>query len=150
DHLSTPTARVLVRDARKLNQITGFRFEGKTMRSLRFEPSIELRKAHDLPTGFAHISFASDSPSGFDALRSILRGRQQGIRPSARDVTLLASSVPWLARALWWRVVEKRLLFSPLSTHHLHIVIEQEPLARNRIALSPDRTDVFGNPLATI
>jgi len=47
-------------------------------------------------------------------------------------------------------VVEKRLLFPPRSTHHLHVVIEQEPLARNRIALSPDRADVFGSPLATI
>ncbi len=29
-------------------------------------------------------------------------------------------------------------------------VVEQEPLARNRIALSSDRADVFGSPLATI
>ncbi len=47
-------------------------------------------------------------------------------------------------------MVEKRLLFPPRSTHHLHMVVEQEPLARNRIALSPDRADVFGSPLATI
>jgi choline dehydrogenase-like flavoprotein len=150
DHLSAPTARVSVHNARKLNRIIGFRFEGKTMRSLRFEPAIELRKLHYLPTGFVHISFASESPSGFDALRSIFRHRQQGICPSARDVTLLASSIPWLVRALWWRVIEKRLLFAPRSTHQLHIVIEQEPLARNQIALSPDCTDLFGNPLATI
>ena len=57
DHLSVPTSRVFVRDARRLNQITGFRFEGKTMRNLRFEPSFELRKQHGLPTRFAHISF---------------------------------------------------------------------------------------------
>jgi choline dehydrogenase-like flavoprotein len=120
------------------------------MRNLRFEPSFELRKQHGLPTGFAHVSFVSESPSGFDALRSILRGRQEGKLPSVRDVTLLASSVPWLASALWWRVVEKRLLFPPRSTHHLHMVVEQEPLARNRIALSSDRADVFGSPLATI
>jgi choline dehydrogenase-like flavoprotein len=150
DHLSVPTSRVFVRDARRLNQITGFRFEGKTMRNLRFEPSFELRKQHGLPTGFAHISFVSESPSGFDALRSILRGRQEGKLPSVRDATLLASSVPWLASALWWRMVEKRLLFPPQSTHHLHMVVEQQPLARNRIALSSDRADVFGSPLATI
>jgi choline dehydrogenase-like flavoprotein len=150
DHLSAPTARVLVHDARRLNRITGFRFEGNTMRNLRFEPSLKLRKAHGLPTGFAHISFTSDSQSGFNALRSILRARQEGKRPSIRDLTLLVSSVPWLTRAIWWRMLEKRLLFPPRSTHHLHMVIEQEPLARNRIALSPDRTDVFGIPLATI
>jgi len=103
-----------------------------------------------LPTRFAHISFVSESPSGFDALRSILWSRQERKLPSVRDVTLLASSVPWLASALWWRVVEKRLLFPPRSTHHMHMVVEQEPLARNRIALSPDRADVFGSPLATI
>ena len=84
DHLSVPTSRVFVRDARRLNQITGFRFEGKTMRNLRFEPSFELRKQHGLPTGFAHISFVSELPSGFDALRSILRGaRKENFPPSA-------------------------------------------------------------------
>ena len=60
NHLSVPTSRVFARDARRLNQTTGFRFEGKTMRNLRFEPSFELRKQHALPTGFAHISFVSE------------------------------------------------------------------------------------------
>ena len=93
DHLSVPTSRVFVRDARRLNQITGFRFEGKTMRNLRFEPSFELRKQHGLPTGFAHISFVSESPSGFDALRSILRGagRKTSLRPRRDALGVLCS-----------------------------------------------------------
>ena len=150
DHLSVPTSRVFVRDARRLNQITGFRFEGKTMRNLRFEPSFELRKQHGLPTGFAHISFVSELPSGFDALRSILRGRQEGKLPSVRDATLLASSVPWLASALWWRMVEKRLSVPPAVHAPSAYGGRAAASARNRIALSSDRADVFGSPLATI
>src|SRR5262249_9211951 len=138
------------RNTRQFNRIVGFRFETRTMRNLRFEPSLQLRKDYALPAGFAHISVASETLGGFDALRSILRGWQRRHGVAFHDLMLLASSMPWLARALWWKVVEKRLLFPPRATHHLHVVVEQEPLARNKIALSSDRTDVFGNPLVTI
>jgi choline dehydrogenase-like flavoprotein len=150
DHLSSPTAHVKVSDTRAFNRIVGFRFENKTMRNLRFEPSASLRKAHGLPNAFIHISFAEETPSGFEALRAILRRQQERKLPSVHDLMLLASSAPWIARAVWWRTVEKRLLFPPECSFQLHTVIEQEPLARNRIALSPDRIDAFGIPFATI
>ena len=150
DHISLQTADVQVDDARALNRIIGFRFEGRTMRNLRFAPTAIFRKKNDLPNAFLHISFTSDFPSGFDALRAILRRRQEGRVPSGSDLAMLASSLPWLARAVWWRLAKKRLLFPPQCVFHLNTVVEQQPLSRNRIALSSERKDVLGVPLATI
>jgi choline dehydrogenase-like flavoprotein len=150
DHISLQTADVQVDDARALNRIIGFRFEGKTMRNLRFVPTAILRKKNDLPNAFLHISFTSAFPSGFDALRAILRRRQEGRVPSGSDLAMLASSLPWLARAVWWRLAKKRLLFPPQCVFHLNTVVEQQPLWRNRMALSSERKDALGVPLATI
>lgn len=150
DHLAAPTARVQVCDERALNRTAGIRFEQKMLRFLRFEPNPKLRKRLGSCTGFAHISFASHSQNGLDALRGIVGARQEGRFPRTGDLLLLASQLPWFARAVWWRMVEKRLLYPPGAAHQLEMVIEQTPLARNRITLSSERLDFFGNPLAEI
>ncbi len=150
DHVSTETARVTVSDRTALNRVIGFRFEGGGMRNLRFEPSAGLRAAHGIPAGFLHIAFSTEAPAGFDVLRSIYRKIQRRDRFSLRDAAELASALPWLSRAAWWRFREKRLLFPDNAIFGLHAVVEQEPIAANRIGLSPQRVDVFGCPLATI
>lgn len=150
DHLAAATARVQVCDERALNRTAGIRFEEKMLRFLRFEPNPKLRKRLGSCTGFAHISFASHSQNGLDALRGIVGARQEGRFPSTGDLLLLASQLPWFTRAVWWRLVEKRLLYPPGAAHQLEMVIEQTPLARNRITLSSERLDFFGNPLAKI
>jgi choline dehydrogenase-like flavoprotein len=150
DHLSVPAARLVDARRKALNRLVGFRFEGAAMRNLRFEPSADLRAEQRLPAGFAHISFASDKPTGFDALRNIYRKLQRSERPSTRDVAALVIVLPWLARAAWWRLVEKRLLFPDGAHLDLHIVIEQEPRADNCISLSRRRVDLYECPLAAI
>jgi choline dehydrogenase-like flavoprotein len=62
----------------------------------------------------------------------------------------LARATPWLSRAIWWRLAEKRLLFPDDAYLDVHTVIEQEPRPENRIGLSSHRVDEFGCPLATI
>jgi choline dehydrogenase-like flavoprotein len=150
DHVSTETARVVVSDRTALNRVIGFRFEGGGMRNLRFEPSAGLRAAHRLPAGFLHIAFSTEAPTGFDVLRSVYRKVQRRDRLTVGDAAELASALPWLSRAAWWRFREKRLLFPDNAIFGLHAVVEQEPLAANRIALSPQRVDAFGCPLASI
>ena len=150
DHVSTETARVAVSDRTALNRVIGFRFEGGGMRNLRFEPSAALRAAHQLPAGFLHIAFSTEAPTGFDVLRSVFRKIQRRDRFSVSDGAELVSALPWLSRAAWWRFREKRLLFPDNAIFGLHAVVEQEPLAANRIGLSPQRVDAFGCPLATI
>ena len=150
DHLSIPTAMLADVRCKALNRLIGFSFEGAVMRNLRFEASAELRAAQNITAGFVHISFATDQPSGFDALRDVYRKFQRRESPGLHDIAALARAVPWLARAVWWRFVEKRLLFPDGADFHVHIVTEQEPRANNRIGLSSQRVDPFGCPLATI
>ncbi|TXL72294.1 GMC family oxidoreductase [Vineibacter terrae] len=150
DHLSAPTARLTVTDRKALNRVTGFRFEGRAMRNLRFEPTGKLRAAHGLPAAFGHIGLSTQAPTGFDALRTFYRKLQRGERPATGDAAALAVALPWITRAAWWRYVEKRLLFPDGAKFDLHMVVEQEPHAGNRIGLSHDQRDVFGCPLATI
>jgi choline dehydrogenase-like flavoprotein len=150
DHLSAPTARLETTDKKALNRTAGFRFESRGMRSLRFEPSLELRRPENLPAGFAHIGYSTRETSGFEALRVCYRSIQQRGAPTGREVASLAPFIPWLARASWWRLVERRLLFPENPEFDLHMVVEQVPMFRNRIDLSQDRFDRFGAPLARI
>ena len=150
DHLSCPTAHLDVHDATALNRITGFRFQGKAMRNLRFEASERTRTEHRLPAAFAHIGFATETPTGFDALRDVFRKLQKRQSPGAGDIVALMQASPWLAKAVWWRFIEQRLLFPDKAQFDVHMVVEQEPVARNRITLSPDRVDPYGQAIACI
>lgn len=149
DHLSIPTARLVDVARAKLNRVIGFGFEGAVMRNLRFEPGPDLR-AEGLTPGFVHVGFATETPGGFDALRDIYRKIQRRETPGLGEAAALARAVPWLARAVWWRFVEKRLLFPDGAAFLVNVVVEQQPRPENRIALSPDRVDPLGCPLASI
>jgi hypothetical protein len=135
---------------KQLNRLIGFRFEGTGMRNLRFEPSAAFRVAQSISAGFVHIAFSTDKPTGFDSLRDVYRKLQRQERPSLRDLIALTFSMPWLIRAVWWRYIEKRLLFPDCAELDVHVVIEQEPCANNRIGLSSRRTDIHGSPIATV
>ena len=47
-------------------------------------------------------------------------------------------------------LLEHRLLYPPDAAIELHMVIEQHPVRENRILLSPERRDIFCQPLAAI
>lgn len=148
DHLSQPMLRMQTVDRARLNRVAGFRFEHGAMRNLRFEPDAALRAHHELPAAFAHIGFESDG-GGFDVLRTLLRSVQQRRLPPARTLAAFARSAPWLARAAWWRVARRRLLFPADARFVVHVVVEQRPDPASRITLS-DRTDAHGVPIPRI
>lgn len=151
DHLSTVVADLSVRDRKAMNRIAGFRFEaGGAMRNVRFElaPGSPLRES--IPPCFAHIAFDDTSGGGFDALRDVFRQLQRRRLPGPATLARLAAGAPWLTRAVWWRFAEKRLLYPAGAGLELHMVIEQEPAAQNRIALSDAQVDAYGQPLARI
>lgn len=150
DHLSVRVGQVKPASRSEMNRVIGFRFEGNTMRNLRFEPAPEREVRALLPPGFAHIVPTDERGGGFDALRSLYRSLQRGSAPGMATLLNLARSSPWLCRAVWWRLVERRLLFPNGTKPEVHIVIEQEPSAANRIILSSTRCDQFGQPLAVI
>jgi choline dehydrogenase-like flavoprotein len=151
DHLSLAVADIDARDRVALNMQAGFRFErGGSMRNVRYEltDNTPLRRA--LPACFAHIAFTQAEDGGFAAARDLFRQVQRGGLPDLRLVTRLALSAPWLARAMWWRYVRRRLLYPSGAKVQLHMVIEQIPLRDNCIRLSQSSRDVFGQPLAEI
>lgn len=150
DHLSACVATIETGDRMSLNRVAGFRFQGSAMRNLRFELSDaeDIRRA--VPAGFAHIAFAAREGSGFDALRNIFRLLQQRRMPGIPMFMSLARELPWFARAVWWRMIEHRLLYPADADIELHMVTEQQPRAENRILLSRDRRDRHEQPLAAI
>lgn len=151
DHLSVPFATLSVREPAALNREVGFRFgPGGTMRNLRFELGEGNPDRRTVPPCFAHVAFVAPPGSGFDALRDLFRHLQRRERPPWATVGRLLKATPWLARVAWWRAVERRLLYPDDATIEVHMVIEQAPLAENRITLADDHTDRFGLPLAAI
>lgn len=150
DHLSVRVASITPTDRIALNRVTGFRFESGGMRNLRFEPAERVDVRTAVPPGFAHILFATEGGSSFDALRDLYRQLQQRRLPDAGTLAALVRGAPWLARAAWWRVFERRLLYPEKAAIELHMVIEQEALVSNCITLSDTRLDAFGLPLAVI
>ena len=150
DHLSARVAAVQPFSRRRMNQAIGFRFERGGMRNLRFEPAPSCVARGELAPCFAHIGFAGEDGSGFDAVRALYRALQQRRLPSLGLLAQLLAAGPWLAEAAWWRLAQQRLLFPAKARLELHMVIAQEPRARNRILLSEGVKDRFGRPLATI
>lgn len=150
DHLSAPTADISPKSVAAFRQLAGFQFQGSVMRSLRFELGADAKRRDALPAAFLHMAVIADERSGFAALRTAFRKLQRRSVPSVRELTRLATASAWLSRALWWRLVRKRLLPPSDAKFELHQVTEQVPDPMSRITLSPDRTDSFGIPLAVI
>ncbi|HZF45777.1 MAG TPA: FAD-binding protein, partial [Sphingomonadaceae bacterium] len=151
DHLSAVVGEIEAFDRIKLNQRVGFSFaEGGAMRNVRFElePASSLRQS--VPPCFAHIGFDDETGGGFDALRDVFRQLQRRRLPGIKTMLRLVAGAPWLTRAVWWRLARKRLLYPAETSLKLHMVIEQAAVPGNRISLSDDRVDVYGQPLARI
>lgn len=150
DHLSAVVAELEISDRSKLNQIVGFRFlPGGGMRNLRFEIAPTGRLRNTLSPCFAHIGF-SETFGGFAALRDLYRALQRRRLPKINVLVQMVADLPWLARAVWWRFVHRRLLFPAKARIELHMVIEQNSVPENSIGLSEKAMDMFGQPLAKI
>jgi len=151
DHLSVAVGELVVKDRTALNKLAGLRFEANgSMRNLRFELADDSPDRALVPPCFAHIAPEEIEKSGFMALRNLFRSLQQRKLPSVGTVFDMALSVPWLAKAAWWRYMEKRLLYAGGARIHVHMVIEQTASDDNRIGLSEDQRDVHGLRLAQI
>ena len=151
DHLSVKVGSLEVSNKKKLNQIVGFQFEKNgVMRNIRFELANGSMLRKEIPPCFAHIAFEESEKGGFDALREFFRCIQRRKIPTLEILVRLASSTPWLLQAVWWRLVNRRLLFPRKAIFQVHMVIEQVPRFESCITLSETRKDIFGQPLAEI
>ena len=151
DHLSAVVAELDVQDRRALNRLVGFRFEASgVMRNMRFELAELTTLRESLPACFAHIAFEPGPSGGFNELRDLFRVLQRSRWPGLAQLGRLAAESPWLARAVYWRLIEKRLLYPADARIQLHMVIDQEAISENRITLSENLKDPYGQPQACI
>lgn len=147
DHLSAQIANVVPLDRAVVNKRFSFRFEDGGMRSIRYEVATEGQPT--MPAGFVHIGFHDTGTTGFSALRRVLQAVQKAVLPSPALVGRLLLSAPWLARAIVWRFVHKRVLAPDEASFVAHAVIEQTPIDDQVISLSAD-CDSLGVPRAKI
>jgi len=73
DHITLRAADIVTDNVFRLNRMAGIRFVGQTMRSLRYELSPQAQRNERVGSAFGHISFETESLSGFDSLRDFLR-----------------------------------------------------------------------------
>jgi choline dehydrogenase-like flavoprotein len=149
DHVSIAMASIKPRDATRLNRLAGFRFAPSTMRSLRYEMTADAQQRAGVTNAFGHISFKTDKPSGFDALRELMRSRQRASGIPLAEVASVLHALPYLLQLGLWRVAYRQLLWPRPANYDLHVVAEQIPRRSNRITLAKE-TDIFGLPLAAI
>lgn len=150
DHLSAPIADLADVDRRQIVRLFGFRFVKGGMRNLRFELAPEVRAEAGLPAAFLHVAFTRDPDCGFEGLRGLFQAIQRRQLPQGADLRRILFDLPWFARAVWWRMVEQRVLPPTGSGFELHLVTEQEPDPAHRITLADRTADPFGLPLARI
>ncbi|WP_420394282.1 GMC oxidoreductase [Acuticoccus sp.] len=148
DHVSLPLAHVVTPCPSALNRLAGFRFDRGTMRSLRFELSPQARSRDGVAGGFVHIAPRALQPTGFDAVRDLLRSLQQG-RPDAGAALRTLRDVPYLARLATWRYGRRRLCWPRPAAYDVHLVAEQTPSTHNAITLSR-QLDALGVPRAHV
>jgi choline dehydrogenase-like flavoprotein len=148
DHISARLAEIETDRPTELNEVAGIRIERRTMRSFRLELSPSAQRRSALPGGFAHIAFEPLAPTGFDALRNVMRGFQAR-RLEVRGLAKLMSDGPYLLRAAYWRLAKGQLYWPKPARYDLHVVIEQHPNIRNSISLGTKK-DMFGVPLARV
>jgi choline dehydrogenase-like flavoprotein len=150
DHLSAAVAEIVPTSLREFTRMFSFRFVQGGMRNLRFELDPSLRGLRKLPSAFFHVAFTRPEGGSFDALRRVLSASQQRRTPSFADLSRIGLDAPWFLRAVWWRFVERRVLPPADAVYQLHFVIEQEPDPSNRITLSENLRDAFGQSMAKI
>ena len=122
DHLSAPIANLETDHPDACVRLFSFAFQDGGMRNLRFELAPETRAAMGLPAAFLHIAFARSGRSGFDGLRGIFQALQRKSLPATRDIITLLKDFPWFLRAVWWRLVEHRVLPPAGTMFELHLV----------------------------
>lgn len=150
DHLSAPIADLVDIDRRQIARMFGFRFVKGGMRNLRFELSPAARTEGGLPAAFLHVAFTRDPECGFEGLRGLFQAAQRRQMPRISDLRRIVSDLPWFARAVWWRMVEKRVFPPSGSGFEVHLVTEQAPDPTHRITLAEATADPFGLPWAQI
>ena len=108
----------------------------------------KLRKL--LPPFFAHIPTSTNNDPAYKNIRRIFRSIQKKEIPKLKYFAVILKSLPWIFRLIWWRLIEKKFLFSDYLKLEIHLVIEQVSKISNKIILSKKKRDFFNRYLPEI
>jgi choline dehydrogenase-like flavoprotein len=151
DHVSIGVAEIVPSRPEILNRTLGFRFDSQGgLRPIRFELAPDAGIRRQLPPSYIYLDFEVVRPSSFDALREMFRHLQMRRLPPYGTFASVLREIPWLMRAAWWRVMERRLLYPNRARLFINVAMEQSSEYDNRISLSDERFDPLGVPLAEI
>lgn len=151
DHLPFDVGEIDSVAPRALNRMIGIHFDARgTMRKPRLELAADALQRQTIPPVFFEFHFEHNNANGSEALRQFLRLMQRSKLPPFALLADMATHAPWILRAAWWRLIERRVLFPEQSTLMLRAVVEQRPDPSNRITLSDQHHDLFGQPMAHV
>lgn len=147
DHLAISVGHLRVADKikqRVFNEAFSFRFEKNgTFRNIRFELNNDERD--QLPPHYVHFTWKPADNGGFSTLRDIYQQLQTGKPPSLGKIMKLIHHLPWLFKAIYWRIFKKRVLFDEDASLHLDVLLEQHPSTENMITIDKSsNTNPFG------
>lgn len=143
DHLKAGVATVARTNTVLSNQLFGYRFIGRTRRSLHLDLSSKAQRMDGVASAFAYAALdMSDSPLA--QVKSIARAVQTG-QARIGDLLALARHTRFVARVAYWRYLRALVYMPPDVGLEMQIAIEQLPDWANFIALS-DQRDPLGLP----
>lgn len=147
DHLSTVAGRFKPRNITAFSEFGAYHFMGAAMRSMRLELSGAAQAADRVLSVYGYIHY--EGGSEFQRLRRLMHDKQHLASISPMLALDALKLTPGLAKMLYWRLYQKRLLWTENGTFSLRLVGEQFPRYDSRLQLSTD-TDSFGQPLLTM
>jgi choline dehydrogenase-like flavoprotein len=149
DHLSMTLGEFEDADGRALNRFAAHRFVGSSLRGSRLELTANAQAEDRVASAYGYIDFDRTAGNVFENVRDLLRGLQGGSLVNPALLPKLATDLPYLAAALYWRFRHKQMLWPSPATYVLRVIAEQLPIRESRVGLAT-RSDRFGVPLTTL
>ena len=143
DHLSMRLGSIrLIKKTDRFQKIFAPIFEGSTMRSLRLEMDPTSLARDQLPALYAHIIAEVAPDSGFAVVHNCLRALQRrNLKDALRFASQVPRTAPEIAKLLFGRFVQHRMLFPGNCALFLQADFELPPRHDNRIYLGAIGTD---------
>lgn len=144
DHVALSAGEVKAADLAATTMTWGYRFTDGTRRSVHLEIAPDTQVARGSANAFVQVPIELPAKSPLADVKTLVRSLQSGrLGQSWRAGARVAANLPFLARLGYWRMARHRLLLPPTARLLLSLVVEQAPVAINRVSLS-DQRDRFG------
>jgi choline dehydrogenase-like flavoprotein len=151
DHLTLPAATITGEARTRILQELRPWLRGRTLHSIKLEPSPKLRAQLQINRVVAHLTLEEFEGSGLAVLRELLTGRQRReLRSALADhAAHLPAAALEALRLAGSALIQRRRFVSDSTSVKLYLNGAQDAPSRSRITLSP-QLDTFGLPQAVV